>query len=88
MHYKDGTKAVLGDIARGKGYNLPYPVQGVVVGLNPGQDQCGIHLAVPIACVPLGTERVALFPTLTEEHGTCSEFELVHPNVAHPLPRT
>lgn len=36
MHYKNGTEAELGDIARGKGYNLPYEVQGVVVGLSLG----------------------------------------------------
>ena len=87
MHYKDGTPARLGDIARGRGYNLPYAVQGVVVGLNADQDQCGIHVAVPVHHCPLGTDR-APFPMLTEEHGTCSEFELVHPAAAHPLPRS
>lgn len=77
MHYKDGTEAKLGDIARGRGYNLPYDVQGVVVGLNEGQDSCGIHLAVPTLQLPLGTQR-APFVGLYEEHGTCSTFELVH----------
>jgi hypothetical protein len=42
MHYKDGTQAQIGDIARGKGYNFPYPVQGVVTRLVPGTGSCDI----------------------------------------------
>ena len=34
MHYKDGTEAELWDVVRGKGYNLPYEIQGIVVGLT------------------------------------------------------
>lgn len=78
MHYKNGERVQVGDVARGKGYNQPYPVQGVVVGCNPGQQGCDIHLAVVVPIVPLGTERVAVMPAVVEEHGTCGEFELVH----------
>ena len=34
-HYRDGTKAELGDLVRGRGYNLKHEVLGVVVGLSP-----------------------------------------------------
>lgn len=76
MHYKDGTEVHIGDTARGKGLNLPYEVQGIVVGLAVMQDACGIHLAVPIVVRPAGTK---IFPLVTffEEHGNCSEFALI-----------
>ena len=49
MHYKDGTQAQIGDIARGKGYNHPYEVQGVVTRVVPGTGSCDItvHFAQP-----------------------------------------
>lgn len=46
MHYGDGTEAKIGDIARGKGSNNPYPVQGVVVGLTAGATSCNLKLAI------------------------------------------
>ena len=77
MHYKDGTEAKLGDIVQGQGYNLPYEVHGVVVGLTPGTGSCDIHVATLRLHQPLGTET-AKFPTIYEEHGTCAEFSLVY----------
>lgn len=89
-HYKNGAAAHIGDIARGRGYNLPYDVQGVVVGLTPGSESCNIHLAVLRAAVPVGTmpgtAMATPYPTIYEEHGTCGEFELVHPSPTRPLP--
>jgi hypothetical protein len=46
MHYSDGTEAQIGDIARGKGSNHPYPVQGVVVGLTAGATACNLKIAI------------------------------------------
>lgn len=85
MHYKDGTPAHLGDVVKGRGYNLPYDAQGVVVGLNPGQEGCSIHVATVRLHQPLGTQS-APFPVLYEEHGTCESFELVHPSPTRPPP--
>jgi hypothetical protein len=45
MHYQDGTPAQIGDIARGKGYNYPYPVQGVVTRLVAGTGSCDITVS-------------------------------------------
>lgn len=81
MHYRDGTQAQLGDIARGRGYNLPYPVQGVVVGLAPGHGSCDIHVLTAVPHSPLGTETLRGV-TLLEEHGTCAEWDLVHRNAS------
>lgn len=83
MHYKDGTPAHLGDIARGRGYNLPHDVQGVVVGLTPGSEACSIHVATLRTAQPTGTQ-VAPYPVIYEEHGTCGEWELVHPSPTRP----
>lgn len=80
MHYKDGTEAHLGDIARGRGYNLKHDVQGVVVGLTPGVGSCDIHVATLIPGRPLGSSTLAGYPVMYEEHGTCAEFELVSPS--------
>lgn len=85
-HYKDGTPAAIGDIVRGRGYNLPYDVQGVVTGLTPGAGSCDVHVAFLRPHFPLGTRR-AIHPTLDEEHGTCGQFELVHRHPAiQPAP--
>ncbi len=45
-HYKDGTTARLGDIVRGKGYNIPHEIIGPVVRIEAGSDQCNITVAV------------------------------------------
>lgn len=84
MHYKDGSKAHLGDIVRGRGYNLRYDVQGIVVGLTPGAGSCDIHVATLTLMQPAGTDR-APYPALYEEHGTCADFELVHPSPTRPV---
>lgn len=76
MHYKDGTKAQLGDLVRGVGYNIKHEIHGQVVGLKPGETSCNIHLVTLRPSVPLGTERHH-YPALIEEHGSCDAFELV-----------
>lgn len=77
MHYKDGTKAQLGDLVRGTGYNIKHEIHGMVVGLKPGETSCNIHVVTIRPSVPLGTERTH-YPALIEEHGSCDAFELVH----------
>jgi hypothetical protein len=77
MHYKNGTQAKLGDIARGRGYNLRYDVQGVVVGLTPETGSCDIHVLVAVPHQPAGKHTLPSV-MLYEEHGTCGDFELVH----------
>lgn len=46
-HYADGTEARVGDIVKGRGYNVPHEVVGMVVALKPGQGTCN----VTVACV-------------------------------------
>ncbi len=50
-HYKDGTPAAIGDIVRGKGYNVKdrdgnlAEFVGTVVGITPGSSSCNIQVA-------------------------------------------
>jgi len=44
-HYKDGTEAKPGDIARGKGYNIPHEITGVVLQVFPSES-CNLRIAV------------------------------------------
>jgi len=50
-HYKDGTPAKVGDVVRGKGYNVKGPdgklaeIIGQVLSVTPGAENCNIQLA-------------------------------------------
>ena len=35
MHYANGRKAKVGDIVRGKGYNIKYEITGMLISANP-----------------------------------------------------
>jgi hypothetical protein len=63
MHYRSGKEAKLGDIVRGRGYNIAHDIQGVVVGLTPGANSCNIVVAY---AMPVNPERasghVMLYP--------------------------
>lgn len=44
-HYADGTPAKLGDLVKGKPYNTPHEVTGVVVGIIPDTESCNVRVA-------------------------------------------
>lgn len=44
-HYADGTEAKLGDHVRGKPYNTPHEVTGVVVGVVTDSESCNLRVA-------------------------------------------
>lgn len=52
-HYKDGTKAEVGDHVVGKPYNTDHEVAGTVVSISPGADSCNLMVeyieSLPIA---------------------------------------
>lgn len=51
-HYKDGTPAELGDVVRGKGYNLKdkdgelREIVGTIIDVLPGVSSCNVRLLV------------------------------------------
>lgn len=50
-HYRDGTPAAIGDVVRGKGYNVKGPdgnlaeITGVVVHIAEGATTCNVQIA-------------------------------------------
>jgi hypothetical protein len=89
MHYKSGKEVQAGDVCRGKGYNIPYEVCGVVVGMVPGATTCNLTVAhVGRDCTldlqtsvaggkvePLA--NAALRASVGYEYGQADAFELV-----------
>lgn len=53
-HYADGTESKVGDVVRGKGYNIKGPdgnlreVIGTVVFVNPNASSCNLQVAVHV----------------------------------------
>ena len=45
MHYSNGREAKIGDLVKGKGYNLKHELVGIVVQLKPGTATCNITIA-------------------------------------------
>lgn len=83
MHYKDGTAAQVGDIVRGRGYNLKYDIVGPVTELLAG-DSCNIRVMVKIARPVPGTfeDRAPAVPGHLSfddyvEAGATKDFELI-----------
>lgn len=44
-HYKDGTEAKVGDVVKGKGYNVPHEIIGKLVHITPGDTACNVVVA-------------------------------------------
>lgn len=44
-HYKDGTRAIVGDIVKGKPYNTDREVIGTVVQITEGAESCNCVVA-------------------------------------------
>lgn len=55
MHYANGRAAKVGDLVRGKGYNVKYEIVGILTHANPGATACNCTIAhvgpqsVPVA---------------------------------------
>jgi hypothetical protein len=44
-HYKSGTPAAIGDIVKGRGYNIPHEIIGKVLAINQDSDTCNLTVA-------------------------------------------
>lgn len=87
-HYKDGQEAKVGDIVRGKGYNILHEVTGPVVAVKPG-DTCNIEVGVADLHNIYGGNVSGILVRSTQsgsfdkillvriEYGECSAFELI-----------
>lgn len=46
MHYKDGQPAKIGDLVKGKGYNIPGTIVGKLVQMTPNSARCNCIILV------------------------------------------
>lgn len=76
-HYQDGTPAKRGDVARGKGYNVPYEITGVVLHVTPGTDACNIKVAHAVPQQVGSDEDPAVIPMINIEYGAAADFRKV-----------
>lgn len=89
-HYKDGTEARIGDVIKGRGYNVPHDVIGVLVDIRAGAT-CNLS----VSCVANSSQLVATLHKDTDtgvlrtvmstmraepitEYGQADAFELVY----------
>ena len=45
MHYANGRPAQIGDMVRGKGYNIKYEITGMLVSAQPESTACNCQVA-------------------------------------------
>lgn len=45
MHYSNGRAARVGDVVRGKGYNIKHEIVGLLLSANPGSLACNCSVA-------------------------------------------
>lgn len=89
-HYADGTEAKVGDLVEGRGYNVPHPIAGIIIGITPGESCCNVRIAHMRPVPKYGGARVVLQlrggmsgdqPLEAEvdvERGQADAFRLVH----------
>ncbi|HEV8642154.1 MAG TPA: hypothetical protein VGV13_13725 [Methylomirabilota bacterium] len=78
-HYRDGTEANVGDVVRGRGYNIGHEIIGKVLSITPGAETCNLS----IACIAAPSviyradvgHGVQVVPTI--EYGEAAAFEKV-----------
>ena len=61
-HYKDGTEAKVGDLVKGRGYNVKHEIIGKVVNVRPGES-CTLTVAY------VGAETAVNFPYILDSKG-------------------
>ena len=78
MHYKDGTEAKVGDIVKGKGYNIKHEIIGKIIGITPGAKTCNCTIACVCQFTPVyKNEHNQMHVVAHIEYGQCDHFELV-----------
>lgn len=85
MHYSNGRAAKLGDLVRGKGYNLKHEFTGVLIQANPAATACNCQVATIAPPPSIGAQRTmgsSFFGTIKPaEDGSGWQLLASHPNV-------
>ncbi len=85
-HYKNGMPAGVGDIVKGRGYNVPHEIIGKVLGIVEGSDACNLTVAciaknsmvlrsIPEGSVNMGVQYSEVRATI--EYGQADAFEKI-----------
>ena len=92
MHYKNGIKALVGDIVCGKGFNIPYDIVGPVILLKPQNGTCNLEVSTVVSKLLSNYDEFVgdvppkwSFETVTE-YGDVSQFELIYRKNWCPTP--
>lgn len=84
-HYKNGMPASIGDIVKGKGYNVPHEIIGKVLEISEKSDNCNLT----VACVAKDSMFLRAYPIdepgtirysevrATIEYGQADQFEKI-----------
>lgn len=80
-HYREGTAARVHDIVRGKPFNTPHEITGVVVGIEPVEGSCNLQVAFAGVVEP--TKPGPAFPALKLDFGSVDQFSLLDRPVFH-----
>ena len=75
-HYKDGTKANVGDLVAGRCYNTPGRIVGVVTSVTEGAETCNARVAISLREVEDGTRRIVI-PGTGEDYTEVKNLDLV-----------
>ena len=102
MHYANGREAKVGDLVRGKGYNVKYEITGILVSANPAATACNCtvaHIGPSSAPVAIGwwKDGKLVFPNSNDivapswfqsstEYGQLDAFVAIDPATGEVLP--
>lgn len=102
MYYANGREAKVGDLVRGKGYNVKYEITGILVGANPAATACNCtvaHIGPSSAPVGIGWQKDGKFVFSTSndavvpswfqssiEYGQLDAFVAIDPLTGEVLP--
>jgi hypothetical protein len=85
MHYANGRAAKVGDLVRGKGYNLKHEFTGVLLSANPATTACNCTIATITAPPSIQDKRYSgsgFFGTVQPaSDGTGWKLESSYPNL-------
>ncbi len=98
MHYENGRKAKLGDLVRGKGYNVKHEIIGKVVNLR-ARDCCNLSVAhvdassnafvgatPDLKVADLAQPFCPVMVQASIEYGETKAFVAIDPNTGEVLP--
>jgi hypothetical protein len=76
-HYRDGTPANVGDIVRGRGYNIKHEIIGKVIAISEASS-CNLQVACVARASTTWKHEYGIRVDTIFEYGECAAFEKVY----------